>query len=57
MSLKIKEQAPRMVHPRSYFSLYTDTKIKLLYSLLRFFALSRNSNGRLDFPGPTQEEA
>ena len=37
MSLKVKEQAPRVVHPRSYFSLYTDTKIKLLCSLLRFF--------------------
>lgn len=26
-----------MVHPRSYFRLYTDTMIKLLYSLLRVF--------------------
>lgn len=37
MSLKIKEQAPSDGAPQVLFSLYTDMKIKLLYSLLRFF--------------------
>lgn len=47
MSSKIKEQEPSDgAPPRSYFSLYTDTVIKLLYSLLRLFERKLVSNNQ-----------